>query len=263
MSPTLCSMIDNIAYPNDSASGIGRREWRQALEANNAPVDEHHFVGFFKNSATGGIGNLGHIYGTRPLDPESRSQAHIQGRELARRYAKFFRERVPGFARSRLVYTADQLGIRESRRILGEYVMTQEDYLARRHFYDDIGSFAYPIDIHASSGQDTARQAETEKKMERTAYPPGENYGIPYRAILVKGITNLLVAGRCLSADRTMQSSIRVVPGCMITGEAAGTAAAMSACSNTLLRALDIKSLQRKLVSNHNFVNAEINSQEN
>ena len=260
MSPTLCSMIGGIAYPSDSTRGLGRREWQHALERGSAPVEEHHFVGFFKNSASGGLGNLGHVYGTRPLDPVSRSAAYVEGRRLARRYAQFYRENVPGFAHSQLAGTADQLGIRESRRIVGDYVMTERDYFDRRHFPDDIGSFAYPIDMHAASGADTARQAETEKTLERTAYAPGENYGIPYRAILVRGLTNLLVSGRCISADRAMQASIRVVPGCMITGEAAGTAAALSCGLGVALREIEIEALQEKLAANGNFVNDQVNS---
>ena len=184
----------------------------------------------------------------------SRSAAYVEGRKLARRYARFYRESVPGFGHSMLAGTADQLGVRESRRIVGDYVMTEGDYFERRHFPDDVGSFAYPIDIHAANGEDAARQAETEKTLERTAYAPGENYGIPYRAILVKGLSNLLVAGRCVSADRAMQASIRVVPGCMITGEAAGTAAALSCGSGVPLRDVGIEILQEKLAANGNFI---------
>ena len=138
------------------------------------------------------------------------------------------------------------LGVRESRRIVGEYQMTSDDYFNRRHFDDDIGFFAYPIDIH--SGENNAvKQAEVEKNVVKTAYAAGENYGIPYRALLPKNTVNLLVAGRCISTDRAMQSSVRVVPGCMITGEGAGTAAALCISSNCMPRELDIRKLQNVL----------------
>ncbi|MBQ9502358.1 MAG: FAD-dependent oxidoreductase [Lentisphaeria bacterium] len=247
MAPTLCVMYDNISYPDDRCNGIGRREWSEAEKNHELPVDEHHFVGFFRNGEGCGAGNLGHIYGTDVLDIFSRSEAWTRGRALARRYHEFFRDKVAGFAKSGLTLSADMLGVRESRRIAGEYQMTSDDYFARRHFDDDIGSFAYPVDIHASGG-DAEKQAAVEKKIIEVAYAAGENYGIPYRALLPKNTKNLLAAGRCISTDRAMQSSIRVVPGCMITGEAAGTAAAMTLSKGCSLRTLDVSSLQKRLV---------------
>ena len=248
MAPTLCVTYDNVKYPDDRCNGLGRREWNEAAKKNSLPVNEHHFVGFFRNGDTCGAGNLGHIYGTDVLDLFSRSRAWPEGRALALRYHEFFRDNVPGFETSRLASSADMLGVRESRRIAGEYRMTADDYFARRHFEDDIGSFAYPVDIHAS-GDDAEKQAAVEKKIVEVAYGPGENYGIPYRALLPKNTVNLLVAGRCISTDRAMQSSVRVVPGCMITGEAAGTAAALALAQNRSLRALDIRALQKKLAA--------------
>jgi len=248
MAPTLCVTYGNVKYPDDRRNGLGRREWNEAAKKNSLPVNEHHFVGFFRNGDTCGAGNLGHIYGTDVLDLFSRSRAWPEGRALALRYHEFFRDNVPGFETSRLASSADMLGVRESRRIAGEYRMTADDYFARRHFEDDIGSFAYPVDIHAS-GDDAEKQAAVEKKIVEVAYAAGENYGIPYRALLPKNTVNLLVAGRCISTDRAMQSSVRVVPGCMITGEAAGTAAALSLARGCSLRELDIRALQKKLVS--------------
>ena len=248
MAPTLCVMYDNVKYPDDRRNGLGRREWNEAEKNDALPVNEHHFVGFFRNGDGCGAGNLGHIYGTDVLDIFSRSKAWPEGRALALCYHEFFRDKVPGFEGSSLASSADMLGVRESRRIVGEYQMTAEDYFARRHFEDDIGSFAYPVDIHAS-GADAEKQAAVEKKIVEVAYASGENYGIPYRALLPKNTVNLLVAGRCISTDRAMQSSVRVVPGCMITGEAAGTAAALALARGSSLRTLDIRALQKKLVS--------------
>ncbi|MBQ6599787.1 MAG: FAD-dependent oxidoreductase, partial [Lentisphaeria bacterium] len=121
-----------------------------------------------------------------------------------------------------------------------------DDYFSRRHFEDDIGSFAYPIDIH-SGESDAAKQSAVEQNIRKVAYGPGENYGIPYRALLPKHTVNLLVAGRCISTDRAMQSSVRVVPGCMITGEGAGTAAALCATGSCMPRELDVRKLQTAL----------------
>ena len=246
MAPTLCVMYDNVRYPDDRRNGIGRKEWVEAEKNHTLPVDEHHFVGFFRNGDGSGSGNLGHIYDTDVLDLFSRSEAWSKGRELALKYHRFFREHVKGFEHSSLTFSADMLGVRESRRIVGEYRMTASDYFSRRHFDDDIGSFAYPIDIH-SGVNDPAKQSAVEKNIVRVAYGPGENYGIPYRALLPKNTVNLLVAGRCISTDRAMQSSVRVVPGCMITGEGAGTAAALCIACDCMPRELDVGKLQTVL----------------
>ena len=247
MAPTLCVMYDNIRYQDDSRrNGLGSKEWKEAAKQNQLPVNEHHFVGFYRNGAGSGSGNLGHIYDTDVLDIFSRSRAWIEGRKLALQYHQFYRDRVKGFEESALTCSADMLGVRESRRIVGEYRMTSEDYFSRRHFEDDIGSFAYPIDIH-SGENDAVKQEEVEKNIVRTAYAPGENYGIPYRALLPKNTVNLLVAGRCISTDRAMQASVRVVPGCMITGEGAGTAAALCISSNCMPREVDVRKLQNAL----------------
>lgn len=253
MAPTLCVMYDNIDYQDNRRNGIGRKEWNEAARNNTLPVDEHHFVGFFRNGKACGSGNLGHIYNTDVLDIFSRSKAWSAGRELALQYHKFFCDNVAGFADSALTLSADMLGVRESRRITGEYQMTADDYFNRRHFDDEIGSFAYPVDIHAGVS-DAEKQAAVEQNIRKCAYEPGENYGIPYRALLPRNTTNLLVAGRCISTDRAMQSSVRVVPGCMITGEGAGTAAALALKNNCTLRLLDRKTLQDQLKKQGAFI---------
>ena len=254
MAPTLCVMYDNIKYQTDARNGLGRKEWKDAEASGNLPIDEHHFVGFFRNGDGCGSGNLGHIYNTDVLDIFSRSEAWRKGRELALAYHEFYRKNVKGFEGSELAASADMLGVRESRRIIGEYRMVADDYFARRHFEDEIGSFAYPVDIH-SGVNDAEKQAAVEKNIVKVAYDAGENYGIPYRALLPKNTVNLLVAGRCISADRAMQSSVRVVPGCMITGEGAGTAAAFAIKNAQSLRSLDIKSLQAQLKQQGAFIN--------
>ena len=119
------------------------------------------------------------------------------------------------------------LGIRESRRITCDYRMTRADFIARRHHPDDIGAFSYPIDIHESEPTKEANE-RFEKDLNTMVYAPGEHYGIPYRALMPVGLKNVLVAGRSICTDRSMLSSIRVMPCCFITGQAAGTAAALS-----------------------------------
>lgn len=127
----------------------------------------------------------------------------------------------------------------------GDYILNINDFLSRDVFDDEIGRYAYPIDIH-SGKNNKAGYDDYEKKFRELRYKPGESYGIPYRSLTVKGIKNLLTAGRCISADRSMQASVRVMPCCFITGQAAGTAAALSkdTCD---VRKIDIKVLQSAL----------------
>lgn len=247
MAPTLCTMWAGVNYSQCSReSGLGRDQWHQAQATGDLPLPEHHFVGFFKNGAGTGIGNLGHAYGCRPLEADSYTRACVEGRRQAQIFLEWFRTRVPGFANAELVQTGNMLGVRESRRVCADYRLCRADYDSRRHFPDEIGCFAYPIDIHASS-TDAESQAAVEKHVTATQYGKGENYGIPYRCMLASGVSNLLLAGRCISSDRAMQSSIRVVPGCMLLGEAAGTAAAMASREGIDIRSINITGLRRIL----------------
>jgi len=139
------------------------------------------------------------------------------------------------------------MGIRASRRILGGYVLCVDDFLKRAVFEDEIGRYCYPVDIHpASPDAEAYRQFEKEYHSE-LKYKPGESYGIPYRILLPEGLNNVLTAGRCVSADNYLQASIRVMPGCYITGQAAGTAAALAVSGGTLARGVDIARLKDRL----------------
>ena len=144
--------------------------------------------------------------------------------------------------------SASLLGVRECRRIIGDYIMTIDDFNARRRFDDEIGQFAYPVDIHpldATKGEFERFQREFYGNLR---YKDGECYGIPYRILIPAKLHNVLTAGRCVSTDQQMAASIRVMPGCFLTGEAAGCAAAMaSATANGEVRNISIPVLQNKL----------------
>jgi hypothetical protein len=145
------------------------------------------------------------------------------------------------------VATGSLLGIRETRRITGDYVLNLQDYLKRAVFDDEIGRYAYPIDNHPTKpGAETYEQHRKEFD-EQFRYKTGESYGIPYRTLTPKGLENSLVAGRCVSADRMVHGSIRVMPGCFITGQAVGVAAAMAAAKDGLTHQVDVKDLQQRL----------------
>lgn len=146
-----------------------------------------------------------------------------------------------------LVSTGAILGIRESRRIIGDYILNVEDFKNRAVFDDEIGRYCYPIDIHASKPDPAAYKKFEEEFTKTYRYNKGESYGIPYRCLVPKNLSNVLVAGRCISSDRYIQGSVRVMPGCYITGQAAGTAAAIAVAGNTHTRGFDTELLRKKL----------------
>jgi hypothetical protein len=126
------------------------------------------------------------------------------------------------------VTTASLIGVRESRRIKGEYVLNLDDYLARREFPDQIGIFNKFVDIHPYDTSEEEYQRFLKEKDERLRLNPGEYFGIPYSVLVPRGWQNLWVAGRCVSSDVRVHGSIRVQPACSMMGQAAGTAAAQS-----------------------------------
>ncbi len=250
MSPSLCVQYAGInwtKYYNSAAHGrSARRIWLELLESGLAPLEEHHFIGIWETGATTGTGNLGHIYGVNAVQENDLTKGYFEGRRIARIIHDFFRKHVPGFEKSELVNTASLLSVRETRRIVGDYILSFDDYLKRNKFPDEISRYCYPIDIHSSS-LDAKEQKAVEQRLEDTRYRPGENYGIPYRTLLPLGIDNLLVAGRSISCDREMQSSIRVMPSCFLTGQAAGVAAALSLECNGRTRDIDTNQLRTLL----------------
>ena len=166
-------------------------------------------------------------------DPQQLTAAEMEGRRQVREYHRFLRDRVPGFERSVLVATSPAIGVRESRRVIGDYRLTRDDVLHARRFDDEVALCGAPIEEHAA-------RADT-----RWTYVPESGvYGIPYRSLLPAGIEGLLVAGRCFSATHDAHASARSMATCMAMGQAAGTAAAMSVASKTTPRSLSAASLR-------------------
>jgi hypothetical protein len=166
--------------------------------------------------------NCPRLVGYQPLDPFSHSRALAAGREKVFRIHDFCRKRLPGFEDSYVSVVAPLMGVRESRRIVGRYVLTEEDHRDCRKFPDAIARNRYPIDIHLPDGG-----------VELRKLPSDDYHEIPFRCLLPQGISNLLVAGRCLSATFAAQSSVRIQPVCRAMGEAAGAAAALCVRNGT------------------------------
>ncbi len=192
--------------------------------------------------------NFSHVFDVDATDAAQLSDAHVSGRRLIRHLTDFVRKYCPGCADAYLVASGIQIGVRETRRILGDYVLTLEDYLARRTFPDEIARNSYYIDIHLSKQAWEKQLGAIDWEARTHQYRPGESHGIPYRCLTPRKLHNLLVAGRCISTDRAVQGSVRVMPDCLATGEAAGCAAAVAAvhCAGDV-RAIDVAALRKRL----------------
>lgn len=195
--------------------------------------------------------NAGHVWNVDNTQPESVSEALVQGRKMAAAYRDALAEFVPkAFANSFLAQTGSLIGIRETRRIVGDYVLTLQDYLDRRSFPDEICRNSYFIDVHWAK-EEAGRQAKDNAGWEAKTfrYEKGESHGIPYRCLTPKGLSNVLVAGRSISCDQIVQGSVRVMPVCLAMGEAAGVAAGMAySGKNVDVHQVDVKSLRGKLL---------------
>lgn len=171
-------------------------------------------------------------------DPDLLTQAEIAGRRQALEYVRFLRDKVPGYERAALSTFGTQIGVRETRRVYGEYRLTREDVLSARKFDDQIGLCGAPIEDH-HGGTDT-----------RWAYlPEGETVGIPYRTLVPRGSQNLLVAGRCFSATHDAHASVRSMGQTMSLGQAAGVAAAIAVAADASVSGLDANLLRDRLTA--------------
>ncbi|MDR3247973.1 MAG: FAD-dependent oxidoreductase [Treponema sp.] len=169
------------------------------------------------------------------------------GRKIAGDNERFLKKYSPNCAHMELTATASVMGVRESRRIVGEYELNFDDYMARRQFPDQIAVFNKFVDIHP---YDCSR--EQYDRLVREGFGTdrlnvGECFGIPYSILVPRGYENLWVAGRCNSSDVKVHGSIRVMPAASMMGQAAGTAAAQSIATGRPANDLDTKKLVETL----------------
>lgn len=247
MPATLCSLWAGISF-DERGSVRDDSQIEQAIQDGVFSFEDRHLPGISEIDRESGIGggNIGHCFGVDATNESSLTSAMIHGRLSMTEYIRFYREYLPGFQRSALALTADMLGVRESRRIVCDYTLTAEDFRNRAVFADEIGRYCYPVDIHIMAPSKEAYEAFLKEYAEFT-YGPGESYGIPYRALIPSRLSNALVAGRCISTDRQMQASVRVMPGCYITGQAAGIAAALACDCGGDARSVHTQALHKSL----------------
>lgn len=180
--------------------------------------------------------NMTRVNGVNGTDPGSLTHGEIEGRNQIKDIQQYLIDYVPGFEGAYFLKTAPFLGIRETRRIAGQYTMTRDDIMSCQHFEDAVAVASYPLDIHHPQGGGC------------TLEWCGDCYDIPYRSLVPQKVKNLLVAGRCISTTHEAMSAIRVMAPCMAMGEAAGRAGKMAVSKGVQPADVDVKSLQQELL---------------
>ena len=235
MPPTLCSLVAGIDMEKFRGANQTKMLFK-AIEDGFFTQKDRHLPGLMPVNKTVGFLNAGHMFNLNALRCKDLTDGIMLGRRLAQEYLSFYRKYVPGCENMEHVITANIVGIRESRRIRGEYELNFDDFMARRQFPDQIGVFSNFVDIHIQDTSDEEWKRFTEEsgayleKGKGTArYDTGEYHGIPYGILVPKGDwKNFWVAGRCASSDVKVHGAIRVQPACSMMGQAAGTAAVQS-----------------------------------
>ena len=195
------------------------------------------------------IPNVLHFNTTRvvkknPTCPEDVTEAEVLARQQVQEVYELLKEHADGLENSYLMMTAAEIGVRESRMIVGDYVLTETDCKDCTRFEDAIAASNYDIDIHNPEGTGTSHYF----------FKPGEYYTIPYRCLIPKEATNLLVAGRCISSDHGAQASYRIMPNVCTLGEAAGSAMGLAVKEGKQVRDIDVGTLQAELKKNGAFI---------
>lgn len=245
MPATLCSLWNDVDW-NRAIVEVGydpdNRMLPQAFADGVFSIQDSSLPGMWHLPTDMGGGNIGHVFEVDGTDEADITKGIIEARARMKEYEYYYNHYLEGYEKAGVVSTGAVLGIRETRRILGEYVLSNDDYETRASFEDEIGRYCYPIDLHpVTPGAEKSQYEEDYLK----GYGKGNSYGIPYRCLLPKDTTNLLVAGRCISTSREMNGSTRVMPCCFITGMAAGAAAALA--KESTVRTLSVAALQSEL----------------
>lgn len=242
---TLCFRIGNVdVQAFMSRFDTLQKLYRRAQETGEISNPRENIL-VFKTP----INNVLHFNTTRivklnPTNPRDVTDAEIIARNQVREIYEFMKKHASGLENSFLMMTASEIGVRESRRIIGDYTLTEEDCRACVKFDDGIAACNYDIDIHNPEGSGTSHYY----------FPEGEYYTVPYRCLIPQGVKNMLVAGRCISSDHGAQASYRIMPTVCSIGEAAGVAIGLAVKDKTDTRSIDVAKLKNQLRSYNAFV---------
>jgi hypothetical protein len=221
------TLFDNLRR-GESLTGVSGffSKWREVNEKLNVPRDRLLFFSGVRPDEC--YVNTSRVTQLDGADGFDLSAGELEGRRQVWEIGHWMKSAVPGFENSYISMIPTQIGVRETRRILGDYVLNQDDVISGAKFYDAIARSAYPVDIHAPTGQGLV-----------TSEAPDDFYEIPFRCLLPQGLDNVIVAGRCISATHEGHASTRLTPTCFAMGQAAGLAAARCVKNNTRPRELN------------------------
>jgi len=221
-----------------------RKKWKAKKRL--VPIDHTplQFLPYSNDSHSELIINMTHILNCDCTNTKDLTRVRLEGMKQAEYILNFFQTEVAGYEKSYIRQVANQAGVRETRRFIGDYLLTEEDVVSGRSFEDEIARGSWGIDVHSPD----SIHSGIEKYLK-------QSYGIPYRCIVPKGIQNLYIAGRPISVDHRAFSSTRINATCIAIGQAAGTAAAMAIeCGNT--RKIEIKKLKQQLITDGAIITA-------
>ena len=242
---TLCFRVGNVDVEKFYASRERLKiAHAQSLEAGEL-INPRENILVFKTP----IHNVLHFNTTRvvrknPVSPEEVTEAEVLARKQVYEIYEFMKKHADGLEDSFLMMTAGEIGVRESRMIVGDYVLTEQDCKSCVKFEDAIAACNYDIDIHNPEGTGTSHYY----------FPSGEYYTIPYRSLIPTGVSNMLVAGRCISSDHGAQASYRIMPVVCCIGEAAGAAIGLAKRNKASVREINVSELQNSLKNNGAYI---------
>lgn len=183
--------------------------------------------------------NMSRITGIDGSDTDSLNEGEVRAQLQLIAVVDFLKTFIPGFENSYLIQTGSSLGVRETRRLRGNYVLSGSEAIRCVRNNKAVARGSYIIDIHDPNGRSAAIGVELK----------GDFYEIPYGCLTSKELSNLLVCGRCISVDHVAHSSTRIQATCVLTGQAAGTSAAMCSATNADVRCIDVEALRKKLMT--------------
>lgn len=242
---TLCFRIGNIDIPTfDKHRPMMQQLYKQLQEEGKIKNPRENVLIFYTK-----VDGMLHFNTTRvikldPTNPFDVTKAEMIAREQMFELYHFLRDNIPGCEKSQLLYSASEIGVRESRMIDGEYVLNQDDLINCVKFDDRIAAGNYDIDIHNPEGTGTSHYY----------FKDGTWYTIPYRSLLPRKADNLLVAGRCISSTHEAQASVRIMPIVATLGHAAGIAAGLACKAGVGVKDIDVKQLQAQLEAEGAFI---------
>jgi len=253
---TLCfnlTGVDTYAYLYINKPENNDPEIKTIIEDPKYPLIRSAHLTCTSLISSGVVGfNAGHIWKVDGTDVKSLTDTIVYGRKLAFQIKEALSKYYPeAFSTAHLTISANLPGIRETRRIIGDYILTVEDYLERKKFHDEICRNAYPVDIHETEEEiDDIISGKLINDRRYDLYEPGESHGIPYRCLTPQKLTNVLVAGRSISTDRIVNGATRVMPVCLVLGEAAGIAAFLAInSSSSNVHEIDVSLLRGKMIN--------------